>query len=228
MAEPAIDALVFDVLGTLVDEPAGLRAGIRALDASLDETRVEELLSLWQRHVEHEQGRVVDGARPPATSEVIDREAALLVADAAGADASAAAALVESARRLPAWPDTVAGLARLAERYPLIGLSNASRTALLELSAHAGLRWHQALSAEEAGTFKPDPAVYRLAVTVSGRPPERLLMVAAHAWDLRGAQRLGLRTAYVARPVGDPPAPEDRFDLYADDLTDLADQLDKA
>lgn len=228
MAEPAIDAVVFDVLGTLVDEPAGLRAGIRALDASLDETRVEELLSLWQRHVEHEQSRVVDGTRPSATSEVIDREAARLVADAAGADASAAAALAESARRLPPWPDTAAGLARLAERFPLIGLSNASRTALLELSAHAGLRWHQALSAEEAGTFKPDPAVYRLAVTVTGRPPERLLMVAAHAWDLRGAQRLGLRTAYVARPVGDPPAPEDRFDLYADGLADLADQLEKA
>ncbi|NUR39648.1 MAG: HAD-IA family hydrolase, partial [Streptomyces sp.] len=77
-------------------------------------------------------------------------------------------------------------------------------------------------------TYKPDPAVYQLAVTVSGLPPERLLMVAAHAWDLRGAQRLGLRTAYVARPVGDPPAPEDRFDLYADDLTDLADRLDKS
>ncbi|MCW8376201.1 haloacid dehalogenase type II [Streptomyces justiciae] len=228
MAEPAIDAVVFDVLGTLVDEPAGLRAGIRALDASLDDTRVEELLALWQRHVEHEQRRVVDGARPYATSEVIDREAALLVADAAGADAAAAAGLAESARRLPPWPDTVAGLARLAERFPLIGLSNASRTALLELNAHAGLRWHQALSAEEAGTFKPDPEVYRLAVTVCGRPPERLLMVAAHAWDLRGAQRLGLRTAYVARPVGDPPAPEDRFDLYADGLSDLADQLEKA
>ncbi|MDT7847757.1 haloacid dehalogenase type II [Streptomyces justiciae] len=228
MAELEIDALVFDVLGTLVDEPAGLRAGIRALDASLDDTRVEELLALWQQHVEHEQVRVADGARPYATSEVIDREAALLVADAAGADASAAAGLAEAARRLPPWPDTVAGLARLAERFPLIGLSNASRTALLELNAHAGLRWHQALSAEEAGTFKPDPAVYRLAVTVCGRPPERLLMVAAHAWDLRGAQRLGLRTAYVARPVGDPPTPGDRFDLYADGLSDLADQLEKA
>ena len=30
----------------------------------------------------------------------------------------------------------------------------------------------------------------------------RLLMVAAHAWDLRGAQAVGMRTAYVERPVG--------------------------
>ncbi|MFG2138396.1 haloacid dehalogenase type II [Streptomyces sp. NPDC048650] len=154
---------------------------------------------------------------------------ARLVADAAGVDDPAAvAALALSGRRLPPWPDTVAGLARLAERFPLIGLSNASRTALLGLNPHAGLRWHQALSAEDARAYKPDPAVYQLAVAVSGRPPERLLMVAAHAWDLRGAQGLGLRTAYVARPVGDPPTSSDRFDLHADGLADLADQLDRA
>ncbi|MEU5328222.1 haloacid dehalogenase type II [Streptomyces parvus] len=256
MAELTIDAVVFDVLGTLVDEPAGLRTAIRALtpsaapsppaSLSLDDSGTERLLLLWQRHIEREQGRIVDGDRPYLPSDALDREAAEIVARAAGtevtaagtevtaagaevtgagADPDAVESLARAARRLPPWPDTVAGLARLAERFPLIGLSNASRTALLELNAHAGLRWHQALSAEDARTYKPDPEVYRLAVTVAGLPPERLLMVAAHAWDLRGAQALGLRTAYVARPVGDPPTSSDRFDLYAEDLADLADQL---
>ncbi|MDT0305212.1 haloacid dehalogenase type II [Streptomonospora wellingtoniae] len=224
-----IDAVVVDVLGTLVDEPAGLRAGIRGLDPSLDDAGVERLLSLWQDHIEREQRRIVDGTRPYAASDALDREAARLVAEAAGVgDPAAVAALALAGRRLPPWPDAAAGLARLAERFPLIGLSNASRTALLELDAHAGLRWHQALSAEDARTYKPDPAVYRLAATVSGRPPGRLLMVAAHAWDLRGAQALGLRTAYVARPVGDPPAAADRFDLHADELAGLADRLEAA
>ncbi len=135
------------------------------------------------------------------------------------------AELALAGRRLAPWPDTAAGLARLADRFPLIGLSHASRTALLELNAHAGLRRHQALPGEDARTYKPDPAAYQLAVTVSGRPPERLLVVAARAWDLRGAQGLGLRTAYVARPVGDPPTGTDRFDLHADDLAGLADRL---
>ncbi|MDI3404950.1 haloacid dehalogenase type II [Streptomyces cavernicola] len=228
MSKPEIDAVVFDVLGTLVDEPAGIRAGVRELDPALDESRVEELLALWQQHIDHEQRRMADGVRPYAPSDALDLEAARLVAEATGVDDPAAvAALALSARRLPPWPDTAAGLARLAERFPLIGLSNASRTALLGLNAHAGLRWHQALSAEEARTYKPDPAVYRLAVTVAGLPPERLLMVAAHAWDLRGAQKLGLRTAYVARPVGDPPTSSDGFDLHAADLADLADQLER-
>ncbi|WP_069739056.1 haloacid dehalogenase type II [Streptomyces sp. EN27] len=249
MAELKIDAVVFDVLGTLVDEPAGLRAGISTFvtpprpssssspspspSSSLDGSETERLLLLWQRHIEREQRRIVDGDRPYAPSDALDREAAGAVAraraagaeDPAAADPDAVDSLARAARRLRPWPDTVAGLARLAGRFPLIGLSNASRTALLELNAHAGLRWHQALSAEEARTYKPDPAVYRLAVTVAGLPPERLLMVAAHAWDLRGAQALGLRTAYVARPVGDPPTSSDRFDLYAKDLADLAGQL---
>ncbi|MEU1873917.1 haloacid dehalogenase type II [Streptomyces sp. NPDC019793] len=227
MSKPEIDVVVFDVLGTLVDEPAGIRAGIRELDPSIDDPRVEQLLSLWQQHIDREQRRILDGVRPYLTSDALDLEAARLVAEAAGVDDPAAvAALAQSARRLPPWPDTVAGLARLAGRFPLIGLFNASRTALLGLNAHAGLRWHQALSAEDARTYKPDPAVYQLAVAVSGRPPERLLMVAAHAWDLRGAQGLGLRTAYVARPVGDPPTSSDGFDVHAEDLADLADQLD--
>ncbi|WP_043677649.1 haloacid dehalogenase type II [Streptomyces xylophagus] len=226
MPELDIDAVVFDVLGTLVDEPAGIRTGIRMLDPLLDDSGIERLLSLWQRHIDREQRRILGGDRPYLPSDFLDLEAARLVAEAVGVDEpDAVEALARSGRRLPPWPDTVAGLARLAERFPLIGLSNASRTALLELNAHAGLRWHQALSAEEARTYKPDPAVYQLAVTVSGRPAERLLMVAAHAWDLRGAQRLGLRTAYVARPVGDPPTSADRFDLHADGLADLADQL---
>ncbi|SDK60619.1 haloacid dehalogenase type II [Streptomyces indicus] len=228
MPHAPTDALVFDVLGTLVDEPAGLRSAIRALGPALDEGRVEQLLMLWQQHVEREQQRMAAGERPYAATDFVDREAAEAVAAAAGAeDPAAVERLATAGRRLPPWPDSVSGLALLAERFPLLGLSNASRGALLALNAYAGLRWHQVLSAEQAGAYKPDPEVYRLAVTASGLPPERLMMVAAHAWDLRGAQRLGMRTAYVARPVGDPPKDTDRFDLYASDLADLAEQLER-
>ncbi|WP_411104852.1 haloacid dehalogenase type II [Streptomyces sp. cmx-4-9] len=224
-----IDTLVFDVLGTLVDDQAGVRAGLRQLAPGLAGAETGELQSLWERHVEDEQRRIRDGARPYAAGDALDAEAARLVVDAVGAAASGAGErLARAARRRPPWPDTVAGLARLAERFRLIGLSNASRPELLELGAGAGLRWHLLLSAEEVATYKPDPAVYQLAVRASGRPPDRLLMVAAHAWDLRGAQGQGLRTAYVARPTGEPPSPADRFDLYADGLFDLADRLDLA
>jgi 2-haloacid dehalogenase len=103
-----------------------------------------------------------------------------------------------------------------------VGLSNASRATLLRLNAHAGLRWHQALSAEDAGVYKPAPEVYQLAIHAAQCPPSRMLMVAAHAWDLRGAQAIGMRTAYVQRPVGDPPTGTDTFDGHFASLGALA------
>ncbi|BDM69601.1 haloacid dehalogenase [Streptomyces nigrescens] len=221
-----IEAVVFDVLGTLVDEPAGLRAEIRdAVPASDDET-IDELLTVWQEHVEREQQRIGQGHRAYANSEIIDGEAAQRVVDRAGlTDPATLARLATAGQRLPAWSDSVAGLDRLTPHFPVLGLSNASRAALLRLNAHAGLRWHQALSAESVTAYKPAPEVYQLALDTAGCPPSRVLMVAAHAWDLRGAQARGMRTAYVQRPVGDPPTHSDAFDWHFNGLDELVTTL---
>ncbi|MFD3685755.1 haloacid dehalogenase type II [Nocardiopsis sp. NPDC058631] len=221
-----IEAVVFDVLGTLVDEPGGLRAGIRdALPASGGES-VDDLLALWQRHVETEQQSIARGDRAYADTGVVDGEAARRVAARAGiSDPAAIARLATAGQRLSPWHDSVAALERLARRFPVLGLSNASRTALLRLNAHAGLRWHQVLSAEAVSAYKPAPEVYRLAIDAAGCPPGRVLMVAAHAWDLRGARASGMRTAYVRRPVGDPPTDADVFDGRFNGLDDLVTAL---
>ncbi|MFC9132461.1 haloacid dehalogenase type II [Streptomyces sp. NPDC057099] len=221
-----IEAVVFDVLGTLVDESGGLRAAIREATPASDEAAVGDLVTLWQQYCEREQQRIQQGHRPYANTQVIDAEAARRVAERAGIEEPAVVdRLATAGQRLPPWDDSVAGLEHLARRFPVIGLSNASRTALPRLNAHAGLRWHQALSAETVRTYKPAPEVYRLAVDTAGCPPERVLMVAAHAWDLRGARAVGLRTAYVRRPVGDPPTSSDDFDGRFDGLDQLVGAL---
>lgn len=208
-----IDVVVFDVLGTLVDEPDGIGAAIREALPDDDDAAVPDLLALWQSHVEAEQERIARGERAYASTEVIDAEAAQAVADRAGiTEPAVVARLATAGQRLAPWDDSVAGLERLSWHFPVIGLSNAGRAALLRLNAFAGLRWHMALSSESAGAYKPSPEVYRLALDAAGCAPDRVLMVAAHAWDLRGAQAVGMRTAYVARPVGDPPKDEDAFD----------------
>jgi 2-haloacid dehalogenase len=221
-----VDVIVFDILGTMVDEPSGIRRGLRTLLTTLDEARTSELLDVWQGHVEEQQHEVLAGRRPYASSTEIDLEAAARAAATADiSDVDAIRALAASAQRLEPWPDSVSALERIASRHPVVGLSNASRAALTRISAHAGLRWHQVLSAEDARSYKPHPDVYRLAITNADCPPDRLLMVAAHAWDLRGAQAVGMRTAYVERPVGDPPSSTDSFDLTADSLDHLATRL---
>lgn len=216
------EVVVFDVLGTLVDEPGGIRAEIRAAAPAADDTAAGELLARWQGHVAAEQGRMARGERPYADSDTVDREAAALVAERAGVtDPAAVARLATATRRLPPWPDSAAGLDRIARHFPVAGLSNASAPALLRLAAHGGLRWHQALSAAAVRAYKPAPEVYRLAAEAAACPPERVLMVAAHAWDLRAAQENGLQTAYVPRPAGDPPAATDTFTWHFEGLDGL-------
>ena len=210
----------FDVLGTMVDEPGGIARGIRQATPGLTEAEVTARTDDWQRYVDERQRAMVAGTIPYAPSTVVDREAASRVVSGSAVDE-----LVRATQRLDAWPDSVEGLARIAATYSVVALSNAAPSALARMSAHAGLRWHAALSADAARTYKPHPDVYRLAVDLAGTTPDRLLVVAAHAWDLRGAQAAGMRTAYVARPVGDPPADDDRFDLVATGLHELVDQL---
>ncbi|MFD0556950.1 2-haloacid dehalogenase [Stackebrandtia endophytica] len=219
-----IEAVVFDVLGTLVDEPGGLHTEIAQVIP--DDAAAPALLADWQRHVEEQQRLIAHGDRAYADSETIDAEAAQLVAERANImDPAAVERLATAGQRLPAWGDSVASLDRLAARLPVIGLSNASANALWQLSSHTGLRWHRIVSGEAAGAYKPSAEVYRLAVDAVGCAPDRLLMVAAHAWDLRGAQAIGMRTAYVHRPVGDPPGDTDIFDGRFDDLSELVDRL---
>ncbi|WP_158893355.1 haloacid dehalogenase type II [Amycolatopsis anabasis] len=134
-------------------------------------------------------------------------------------------------QRLVPWPDTVEGLTRLKKRYTLATLSNADVSAVVNLSKRAGLPWDAIFTAEMAGAFKPDPAAYRMAATYLGLAPEEIMMVACHKYDLRAAASLGLRTAFVARPLEFGPggdvdvAYEPEFDLNAADFLDLADQL---
>jgi len=220
-----IDAIVFDILGTMVDEPAGVERAVRSHVPDLSQRAVREVADNWLAYTAEQQQEVLAGRRPYADSRVLDLEAAGIAASGAGLDADAARSMATAALRLDPWPDSASGLGRIAAHVAVVGLSNASRSALVHLNAHSGLRWHLVLSAQDAQTYKPDPDVYRLAVMATGCAPERLLMVAAHAWDLRGAQAIGMRTAYVARPVGDPPGAGDAFDLTAGGLEDLARQL---
>ncbi|GAA2442758.1 haloacid dehalogenase type II [Agromyces soli] len=218
-----IDVVLLDVLGTLVDEPGGIEAALRAASG---EREVGPLRARWQELVGGEQQRIAEGHRAYANGDVLDDEAATAVAAAAGiTDRALVRRLATAAERLPAWPDSAAGIDRLTPRVRVLGLSNASARTLGRLGANAGLRWHGVLSAETVRAYKPDPAVYRLAVEASGCRPDRILMVAAHAWDLRAAQAAGMRTAYVHRPVGDPPRDTDTFDVRAEGLLELAERL---
>jgi 2-haloacid dehalogenase len=129
---------------------------------------------------------------------------------------------------LPAHADVAKGLQQLLDAgYSLVAFTNSAQAVLDEQLHYAGLMhyFEQGLTVELAHRYKPHLSTYRAAVTHLGVAPEEALLVAAHGWDVAGAQRAGLDAGFIARPGQTlyPLAPPPLF--YGDTLVDLAEQL---
>lgn len=223
-----VDAIVFDVIGTLVDEDETWRraAARLAAEAGLDETA--DLYPTWVALLERQMDAVVQGDAPwrPHRQLVMD-SASEAIAGAGGDPSSAAVAGVASLDcEYPAWPDVAPGTAALRRNHLVVGVSNGDLDSLARLANTNAISWDLALSTGAVRTFKPAPAAYRYAIETLRIDPARTLFVAAHPWDLRAASEHGFRTAYVARPGAERPSEGDQFDLAVADLSALARLLD--
>ncbi len=125
----------------------------------------------------------------------------------------------------PDVPDGIRALSGLGIR--LVTLSNGSTAVAAGLFERAGLRDHfeRLLTVEDDGIWKPAPGSYAYALDECGVAAGEAMLVAVHPWDIDGASRAGLRTAWVNRTGGPYPAYFREPDLVASALTDLADQL---
>lgn len=86
--------------------------------------------------------------------------------------------------------------------YTLVVLSNGSLDTIQKQLEHAGLApfFERIFSVGVTGKFKPDPATYTHVLDQMQIPANRGMLLAAHAWDVLGAQRVGMQTAFVSRP----------------------------
>lgn len=188
----------------------------------------------WRDRYIPSMNRVRSGEREWAYLDTLHRESLddLLRELGVEADDATRDQLVRVWHRLPAWPDSVSGLARLRTVRTTAALSNGGFALLTRLVKGAALPFDCVLSAELARTYKPDALVYRTAASLLDVAPEQVLMVAAHRWDLDGARAAGLRTAFLDRPREKGPNRQaDRVgdvecDFYASSYLDLATQLD--
>lgn len=122
-----------------------------------------------------------------------------LVADAADAEGllpDAAPELFDRWSEMEPWPDTAA-LSNLPLPYAFV--TNCS-TALAQVAAHRSrLQPRFTMSAEEAGWFKPEPAIYEAACRRIGLDPAQTMLVAGSPYDAAGARAAGLHAWLVAR-----------------------------
>jgi 2-haloacid dehalogenase len=230
-----VHALAFDVFGTVVDWRSSI---IRELQAFGRDHGLQQdwsaMADKWRAGYAPAMDRVRRGDLPWTRIDDLHRMILVdLLTEAAITSVSDDDIdhLNRAWHRLDPWPDSVAGLTLLKERFVITTLSNGNVSLLTNMAKRAGLPWDTVISAELFHHYKPDPEAYLGCADLLGVQPAELMLVAAHPSDLRSARDVGLKTAYVARPHEHgpgqkPPRLEDgEFDVTATDFLDLAEQL---
>lgn len=230
MAE--VKVFAFDVFGTVVDWRSSIARDVAPLvGGTIDPAMFSDK---WRARYQPAMEACRSGKRPYTRLDVLNRETLddLLAELGLDWDEPTRADVALAWRRLDPWPDAVAGLTRIKAHFPIVTLSNGNIALTLEMARRAGLPWDAILGAEATGIYKPLPGAYLGTADILGIAPAELCLVAAHHSDLAAARAVGLKTAYVARPLeyGGAPAPDahmaQSWDWQATSLVDLADQLD--
>lgn len=228
--------LSFDVVGTLIDFERGI------LDC-LQEIARTEGVALSDEHAlarfaaaEDEQQRLTPELPFTQMLEPIYQR----LAGEVGLPATEeyAAALRDSIRRWPAFPDAPAALARLGQHYRLVALTNADNWALAQLAATLGDPFDDTVTAEDVGVNKPDPQVFTYCADrqrVQGYGRQDWLHVAQSQYhDLTTASWLGVATCWIERRAGQDgfgatPAPQQVVtpDHRFTSLAELADAVEQ-
>ncbi len=196
-------ALTFDCYGTLIDWETGIwdafqplisfnsGAGLgrkAALEAfAAHESRVESknpgiLYPEVLERVHHAVAQQVD----LQTSEELDRD------------------FGQSLPHWPAFPDSAEALRYLKQRYRLVILSNVNRDGFISSNRKLGVEFDAVYTAEDIGTWKPDPANFEFMLEHLrrdlGLQPADILHTAQSLYhDHVPAQKLGLATAWIDR-----------------------------
>jgi 2-haloacid dehalogenase len=189
----ALAAVWFDLYGTLVViEPLAIAC------EAVAPGRGSALAERWRlRQLEASWLRTLMGAWQPF--DVVTRDALRLAAAELGIDGGLDR-LDGAFERLPARHGAAAVLDGLGRAGVLVGvLSNGSAGMIQRTLRAAGLEGSidEIRSVDAVRRYKPDPAVYELAVSRSGVGPDRIGFVTANGWDAAGAATFGLRVVWL-------------------------------
>ena len=124
------------------------------------------------------------------------------------------------------FPDVLHELEWLYENYTVVAVTNGN--ANLET---IGIRhlFHGVVTATSAGAAKPAPRIFEVAVNATGHEPHEILHVGDHPdTDVGGAQRAGLRTAWINRNGDDWPDSLDAPDAIVTTMTEIRALLEAA
>ena len=232
-----VEALVFDVFGTVVDWRSGiareaapfLAATRRAPTRPRSPTRGGGGIRRRWRKCAPENAPSCGSTS--CIARTLSPSLPEFGIDPAAVPPSELDALNLAWHKLDPWPDSVPGLTRLKRRFIIAPLSNGNIRLMLDMAKRAALPWDAILGAEIAQAYKPAPEAYLRNAEALMLSPIRVCLVAAHNDDLAAARRCGLSTVFIPRSTEHGPGqttdlePEENWDVVANGMEDLATRL---
>ena len=105
---------------------------------------------------------------------------------------------------MPAWQDVPPAIEQVkAAGYEVFVFANGTTRLQLDLCKSSGLKFNMLFSSELLGIYKPAQESYKKVLELVKVKPEESVMVAAHAYDVRGGKEAGMRTIYIHRWTDD-------------------------
>jgi 2-haloacid dehalogenase len=217
--------LTFDCYGTLIDWERGILAALRpVLDRhgiAIADDAALELYGELESAAERGPYRAYRDLLATVMDGFGERLGFVPSADERGA-------LAMSVGDWPPFPDTVEALRALTDRFRLVILSNIDDDLFALSARHLGVAFAAVVTAQQVGSYKPDPRNFRTLLARLGTTPDRVLHVAQSLFhDIAPANALGLTTVWVNRRHDRPgsgatPPATARPDLEVPDLRTLA------
>ncbi len=217
--------LTFDCYGTLIDWERGILAALRpVLDRHGVTIADDDALALY--------GELESAAeRAPYRPY---RDLLVSVMDGVGErlgfvpSADERTALASSVGDWPPFSDTVEALRALSSRFRLVILSNIDDDLFALSARRLGVDFAAVITAQQVGSYKPDPRNFHALLARLDTAPDRVLHVAQSLFhDIAPANALGLTTVWINRRHDRPgsgatPPATARPDVEVPDLRTLA------
>ncbi|PNW26006.1 haloacid dehalogenase type II [Formosa algae] len=134
-------------------------------------------------------------------------------------------------KKLPAYNDVIPAVELLkAHDIRVIAVSNSSLEMIKEQLTNAEIidYFDSYYSVDAVKKYKPFKDIYHYVAQQEGLQVHEIAMVATHDWDLFGAKKAGLSTAYIKRKTEIYNPYYLQPDLISSDLKDLIQQLIQA
>jgi 2-haloacid dehalogenase len=142
--------------------------------------------------------------------------------------------LVDSLKNWQPFPDTVAALSALKQKYKLAVISNIDDDLFAGTAKHLKVEFDWLITAEQVRSYKPSTRNFEIALETMGIAPEKLLHVAQSVYhDIVPAKALGISTVWVNRRhdktgFGATMPANGKPDLEVPDLKTLVEAIDFA